>query len=449
MTSTTDPLTLAGCDDPATVLAFARVQRQVEDDAARQVTIAATKWASMHSGASLVGPADGWHETCLPLGGEGCPEVAEFAVTEFAAALGKSTQAGRRYLSHAVEGFYRLTRCWTRLEAGQLQAWRLGFIAERTLCLSPEAAAFVDRHVAPVAHRIGPVQLARLIEEAIARFDPDQTEAERQAAADARRVDVRLGDLTMAGTVYVEGEVDLADALDLEAALAAGAEQQRRLGSTESLDVRRSIALGELARGERPLDLDTTPTSQRTRQVVLHVHLCEGALLGAGGLARLQEATGPVTAEQVRSWCGNPDTHIKVQPVIDLGEHLHVDSYEAGQRLKNQVDLRDVTRVFPYCTRKAHRCDHDHRVDHDDGNPTGGPTCSCNIAALCRGHHRAKTTGGWTYLTVEPGVFLWRSPPGYQYLRDHTGTLDVTPDPERLRLAHDFTAHFGATDPEP
>ena len=42
--------------------------------------------------------------------GEGCPEVAEFAVVEFAAAMGRSTESGRRYLSHAVEGCYRLPR---------------------------------------------------------------------------------------------------------------------------------------------------------------------------------------------------------------------------------------------------------------------------------------------------------------------------------------------------
>ncbi len=29
----------------------------------------------------------------------------------------------------------------------------------------------------------------------------------------------------------------------------------------------------------------------------------------------------------------------------------------------------------------------------------------------------------------ELGRFLWTSPHGYQYLRDHTGTLDVTRDP--------------------
>ena len=118
MTSTLDPLQLCGADDPAAVLAYARAQRRVEDDAARRCFKAAARWAAMHSGDSVVGPADGWHESCLPLGGQGCPEVAEFAVVEFAAALGRSTESGRRYLSHAVEGCYRLPRCWARLEAG-------------------------------------------------------------------------------------------------------------------------------------------------------------------------------------------------------------------------------------------------------------------------------------------------------------------------------------------
>jgi len=84
-------------------------------------------------------------------------------------------------------------------------------------------------------------------------------------------------------------------------------------------------------------------------------------------------------------------------------------------------------------------------VPHEDD----GPTCSCNQAPCCRRHHRAKTTGSWSYVTVEPGVYLWRSPLGYQFLKDHTGTLDVTPDDERLRFAREFRAHFGQTDPKP
>ena len=133
-----------------------------------------------------------------------------------------------------------------------------------------------------------------------------------------------------------------------------------------------------------------------------------------------------------------------MQPVLDLAEHLHVGSYEASARLKLQTQLRDRICAFPFCFRPAEQCDCEHRVPHDDDD---GPTCTCNLAPACRRHHRAKTTGGWNYVTVEPGVYLWRSPLGYQFLHDHTGTLDVTPDAERRRLAREFRAHFGPTDP--
>ena len=36
---------------------------------------------------------------------------------------------------------------------------------------------------------------------------------------------------------------------------------------------------------------------------------------------------------------------------------------------------------------------------------------------------------------LEPGSYLWTSPHRYQYLRDHTGTLDVT-HPARLTPPH-------------
>ncbi len=443
MTSTLDPICLSGADDPATVLAHARARKRDEDDAARDVMKAAAHWAAMHSMDSLVGPVDEWHEKALPLGGEGCPEIAEFAVTEFAAALGRSTESGRRYLSFAVEGRYRLRRCWARLLAGELPAWKLTKIAEQTFCLSPQAAAFVDEMVAPFAHKIGPAQLDRLIQEAQARFDPEATEAARLAAAEAGHFDIELDQVGVNGRVRIDGNLDLADALDLEAAVAADAHEQLLLGSTDSWDVRRAKAVGNLARNQSTLDLDAEtdgqPTRRRKREVVLHVHLEHGAVLGAGGLARLQETRGPVTAAQVREWCGHPDAVITVQPVLDLAGHVHVTAYEASARLKLQTQLRDLVCAFPFCFRPAEKCDCEHRVPHADD----GPTCSCNLTPMCRGHHRAKTTGGWSYVTVEPGVHLWHSPLGHEYLKDATGTIDVTPSDERRRFARDFRAHFG------
>ncbi len=450
MTSDFDPPQPAECDDPASVLAYARDRKRAEDHEAREVMKAAARWAAMHSERLAGRPgrlvARVLARVGLPLGGEGCPEVAEFAVVELAAALGRSTESGRRFLAQAVEGRYRLRRCWERLEAGDLQAFRLGYIADRTMTLPPAAAAFVDAHVAPVAHKIGPAQLGRLIEEATARFDPEQTEADRLAAAEVRHLDVDLAQVTVAGTVHVEGDLDLADALDFNTALAADAHAQLLLGSTESLDVRRSIAAGNLARAqgtlELPIDQPAPTPPRRKREVVLHVHLADAALLGAGGLARVQETKGPVTVAQVRQWCANPDTQSPCNPCWTWAS----TSRSAPTKRPPGSSSRPSCATGPASSRSATAPPRTATATTASPPPRsddGGPTCTCNLAPTCRGHHRAKTTGGWTYVTVEPGVYLWRSPLGYQFLRDHTGTLDVTPDEERRRLAREFRAHFG------
>jgi hypothetical protein len=83
--------------------------------------------------------------------------------------------------------------------------------------------------------------------------------------------------------------------------------------------------------------------------------------------------------------------------------------------------------VFPWCTRPAHTSgstDCDHVIPHADG----GPTCSCNIARLCRRHHRLKTHTAWHYAVLERGSYLWTSPHGLRFLRDRDGTRDVTPE---------------------
>ena len=129
-----------------------------------------------------------------------------------------------------------------------------------------------------------------------------------------------------------------------------------------------------------------------------------------------------VTADQVRTWCANPDTQVVVKPVIDLNDHHGVEGYEIPDRLREHTQLRNGWCVFPWCTRPARTADCDHVIPYEQG----GSTCSCNLAPLCRRHHRLKTHTAWSYTILEPGTFLWSSPHGYQFLRDHQGTLDVT-----------------------
>ena len=137
-------------------------------------------------------------------------------------------------------------------------------------------------------------------------------------------------------------------------------------------------------------------------------------------MGRCETGRRAVREQQIREWCGRADTHLRVEPVIDLNDHHAVDQYEIPDRIKARVALRDHHCVFPRCSRNARRCDQDHVVPHG----AGGTSCTCNLAPLCRRHHRLKTLTRWSYTTIEPGVFLWTAPYGRTYLRDHTGTLD-------------------------
>ena len=425
-------------DSVAAVLGLVRDRRAVADRAEAELLQAAVSWVAMHSVDSIDRAATVWDrsygDTGITVAGPGAPLVAEFSVAEFAAAVGLSTEAGKGYLGEAVELRYRLPRVWARVTAGDLVAWKARRIARATILLSPEAAGFVDRHVAPIAHRVRLAQLDRLIDEAIGRFMPEETERRRKAAADGRSFNIGTSQTTLEGTADVWGTLDVADALDLDAAVSAGADALKQLGSTESLDVRRAQAVGALARRQLSLDLNTDTDADaeqgsakpcKPRQVVLYVHLAEAALRGeADGLGRCENTRSPISAEQVRHWCANPDAEVVIKPVIDLAEHHHVAAYEVPDRIAEQSALVNHTCVFPWCTRSARACDSDHIQPHD----RGGPTCSHNIAPLCRKHHRLKTHGGWTYTPIEPGTFLWTSPHGCTYLRDGSGTLDVSRD---------------------
>ncbi len=248
--------------------------------------------------------------------------MAEFCIAEFAAALHLPTPAGRDLVGDALELKHRLPRVWRRVTvSGDLQAWRARRIAQATSHLPVEAVAFVDAQVARFAHRVGPAQTERLIAEAISRFMPEAAEAARVDAADSRHVHIGTTTESFTGTTWVNGEVDFADAIDLDAALAAAAASLAQTGCTASLDVRRAIAFGDLARGENPLDLDRTDQSDESglaqarpsREVVSHVHLSP-----ASDTVRVDtKGRFLFTKEQVRVWCG-PATRVTVGPVIDL-----------------------------------------------------------------------------------------------------------------------------------
>jgi len=90
--------------------------------------------------------------------------------------------------------------------------------------------------------------------------------------------------------------------------------------------------------------------------------------------------------------------------------------YRPSRKLQHLVKARNATCTAPGCGRRAACCD----LDHTDPHHQGGRTCECNLAPLCRHHHRCKQADGWRLEHPEPGVLVWHTPAGRTYTTTST-----------------------------
>ncbi len=331
-------------------------------------------------------------ERPLMLGGVGCPVIEEFAAYDLAAALGMSTDAGLAYLARALELRHRLPRLWAAVTSGRLPVWKAGRIADATMALPVDGAAFVDARLGQAVSTISFAQVDRLVQETLARLDPDQAPVPetRHVHIDGQRVEAVL-DLPDAPTSTTRCE-------------------PAPPGSPTPAATRPWTCAA-------PSPWATSPAATRPSRCRRRAGTWWSTCTRTHPVARCETTRTPITVEQVQTWCA-AFTKVVIKPVIDLNDHVHVDAYEAPDRLRDQITLRDLHCVFPNCTRPARGCDLDHIIPWD----AGGTTSTDNLAPLCRRHHRAKTHSTWHYDVIEPGTYHWTSPSGLTYRRDHRGT---------------------------
>ena len=120
---------------------------------------------------------------------------------------------------------------------------------------------------------------------------------------------------------------------------------------------------------------------------------------------------GPAGGEPVISWAAGLRDRLLV---LESGTCAHAREgagYVPPPRLRHLVTVRQRRCAFPGCRRPAPRCDLDHTIAYDNG----GLTCECNLAPLCRRHHRAKQAPGWQLTQDQPGHMTWRLPSGREY----------------------------------
>ena len=424
------------------------VRSVVQQAEVRTLEIAAA-WADLHGVIACPAPRFTFGEQLVPFGGDGAPDVAEFCPAELGAEMGTSPETAAALIGDALDLRHRLPRLWDRLQSGEVKAWVGRKVATDTRDLTLEAAAVVDRRVAPYSHKLSWGRLAKVVQAAIVDADPDYARQREHARRRDRGVWLRPADET--GNVYGSFAAAGPDAARFDAGLNGIADALGVLGDTDPKQVRRAKALGILGNPQQTFALYAaaeeaqqtpafepptssiepvaTPPLQRPRETsidprpkaVLYVHVTDDTLRTGHGVARV-EGVGPVTATQAREWLG--DCSITVKPVLDLAGIAPVDAYEIPERLREAVHLLTPADVFPYSTNTSRRMDVDHTVAYvspDDGGPPG-QTGIGNLGPMTRRHHRIKTHGGWHVEQPFPGIHVWRSPHGRIYLVDHTGT---------------------------
>jgi hypothetical protein len=120
---------------------------------------------------------------------------------------------------------------------------------------------------------------------------------------------------------------------------------------------------------------------------------------------------GPTAGQPVIRWVAGLRTKLRLLEIDNCSHALQSAGYQPPVALRHLVQIRQRTCCFPGCRRPAVRCDLDHTVAFD----RGGRTCWCNLAPVCRRHHRAKQAPGWHLEQPRPGQMKWRTPNGRCY----------------------------------
>ncbi len=302
-------------------------------------------------------------------------------------------------MADALDVRHRLPKLWAELMAGRVRVWQARHVASRTRAtgLSLGQARQVDEthHAVPGVAPADPVGARRSKALGILAH-PARALTLLQSAGSVGGNQVSTGSTTDEAEPTTEG---------------AGA-------------LRGASSLGDLVSTGSTTDV---PLPAAT----LYVHVSKESMETGDGVARM-EGVGPITIGQASEFLRH--SHVTIKPVIDLDEDRPVDCYEVPDRLRDQMHLRSPASAFPFSSATGRRMDLDHtmpfRVSTGSTTESTGPpgqTRIGNLGKLTRFEHRIKTHGkGWRHRQPEPGVHHWRTPLGYQFTVDHTGTHRVS-----------------------
>ncbi len=403
------------------LLAHAESCAETIRDTEAELLRIAYQWAVIHDPDRL-DPA----ESSLPgrersrlFGGDGTPEVTEFAAAALGVRIGRSPYAAAALMADALDLHHRHPMLWTRVEAGEVRASYARYVTTKTRDLTKSEAGFVDAGVVESADgRIPWSRFELLVEAKVAAAAPEaarEREEKASKATFAKKLCIQAHGM---GTFMVRADLATIDQID--GYVTAKAETLTESMPDADVDDRRVHALLLMA---TPAADPSTDVADLLPTVQLYLHSYAGTDreyspdgTPVGQIARL-EGHGPVTEAWITRVLG-PRCRFKITPVLDLAGQAPVDAYEIPDRHRQAVHLMTPADTFPFASSLSRKMQVDHTIPHDRGGETGVG----NYGPMTTRHHRIKTFGGWHVQQPFPGIYVWRDPHGGYCLVDHTGT---------------------------
>src|SRR5215470_11245810 len=385
------------------------------------------------------------------------PRRQDFAADEVASAFNVTWLSAAGEIDYARTVKRRLPVTFAALGAGKLYPVHVKIIEEATGILSDEDAAIADAELAQAAQSKTYGELRRAATRLVLKLDPEAVRKRKEQArrgATVRSFREESGNAGITGREMPSAEV-LASMQHVEdrarALRDAGAP-----GTWEELKVRATLDLLQ-ERDSRPAADAGPAVGANITITVAHTALAgdngppgEVAGFGITDHADTRDLIAAAAGHPATRWCVtalNPDGTAAAHgcaagtrpwppghgppgpmPLRGLLEFLNIRKltpvirgpcqhaaaearYRPSRKLQHLVTARNATCTAPGCSRRAASCD----LDHTDPHHHGGRTCECNLAPLCRHHHRCKQAEGWRLEQPEPGVLVWHTPAGRTY----------------------------------
>jgi hypothetical protein len=402
-------------------------------------------------------------------------QLSEFIGDEVAAALTLTGRAADTCLGVALDLEIRLPGTARALHEGIIDRPKGRLITEATRILTDERARQVEARILPAAGKQTTGQLRAAVARAILAVDPDAATRRREEAQQDPRVRRWQED---AGTAALAGYgLPPADVLAADQRITARAHALRDAGLPGTLDQLRARAYLDALLGQDSTPLTepgqpsassgtpappdarnpasspapSAPDDQRlaarvslTVPLLTHLGLAAepGDMAGFGPVdpALARDLAARAAAHPASRFCvtvtgpggraighgclpgrppglnqpGSPGFTVSISPLAgSTCDHRHQEpGYQPSRRLQHLIWARTPTCAAPGCRNPAARCDLDHTIPYD----RGGRTCECDLAPLCRHHHRCKQSEGWQLDQPAPGVMRWITPARRRYI---------------------------------